>query len=132
MGITELAFTLQCLHALGVTWRSITADATAGGGSAGGLRVEALREHMIRVYRTALLDTNSDDGSDKDNVKGLGNDKSNDDGSFFVMGESREARSLRQAWVAIGTTLILINTITISADNNKCRTKSSLRIHLSY
>ena len=112
MGITELALVLQCLHALGLTWRSITTDITSGlheplaggalgGGALGNLGVVALREHMIRVYHTALLDTEHHPIQNK----GLENrlDKGWDKGDLFVVDESREARTLRQAMVAIGT-----------------------------
>ena len=105
MGISELALALQCLHALGVTWRSITTDnagmSIGGGGTLNGLGlgVVALREHMIRVYHTALLDYTDQD-------KDTNNDQGQQEGSLFVMGESRTARTLRQAMVAIGTTYI--------------------------
>ena len=123
MGISELALALQCLHALGLTWRSITTDNTSGlhgalgsvggalgGGALGNLGLVSLREHMIRVYHTSLLDTEHrhpiqnkglENGLDSGLENGLG--KGLDKRDLFFVNESQEARSLREAMVAIGT-----------------------------
>ena len=106
MGVSELALALQCLHALGVTWRTITTDSTSGS-----LGVVALREYMIRVYHTALLDTRQNKGLDN------GMEKDSDEETLFLMGEGREARTLRQAMVAIGTKHAHVHAVIINAAN---------------